>query len=87
METQSDEMRLKKHRGAPVKRGGVFVREADYNGHFAVRFQTESGEEHEFVLTRAQVDRLNTLTEDPVGQCVTEKSRITRLVEWLTRAN
>lgn len=75
---------MKKHKGAPVKRGGVIVKEEDYNGEYAVRFQTESGEEHEFVLNRAQIDRLNTLTEDPVGQCETEKSLLTRVREVLS---
>lgn len=62
-------MILKKYNGANVKRGGVIVKEEDYEGNYAVRFMTEDGEEHEFVLTPEQVDRLNTLTEDPVGSC------------------
>lgn len=67
-----------------MKRGGVIVKESDYDGEYAVRFQTESGEEHEFVLNRTQIDRLNTLTDDPVGQCETEKSLLTRVKEALS---
>lgn len=70
---------MKKHKGAHVKDGGVMVMEEDYDGNYAVRFKTESGEEHEFVLNPAQVDRLNTLTESPIGQCETEKSLLTRV--------
>lgn len=73
---------MRKYRGSPVKRGGVIVKDEDYSGNYAVRFQTEEGDEFEFVLNEAQVDRLNTLTDDPVGQCETEESLLNRLMWW-----
>lgn len=78
-----DKMILDKHKGPRVKRGGVIVKEEDYDGKYAVRFVTESGEEQEFVLNRAQVDRLNTLTEEPIGRCETDDSLSARVKEAL----
>ena len=75
-------MIMKKHRGSHVKRGGVIVKEEDYNGEYAVRFQTEQGDEYEFVLNQAQIDRLNSLTEGRIGRCESEDGWLNRLKWW-----
>lgn len=87
VEDEGEKVIYSKHKGAHVKRGGVIVKESDYNGHYAVRFVTESGEEHEYVLTKEQLDRLNILTDEPVGRCHCEKGRAHRFVQWLKRLN
>lgn len=73
---------MKKHRGAHVKKGGVIVKREDYNGEYAVRFLTEDGEEHEFVLNRDQVDHLNTLTEGEIGRSDGGDGWVDRLLWW-----
>lgn len=65
-----------------MKRGGVIVKEEDYNGDYAVRLTTENDQEFEFVVNEAQIERLNVLTEEPIGQCETEDGWLSRLLPW-----
>lgn len=75
-------MRLKRHTGVPVKRGGIYVKEQDYDGKYAVVVQSTDGEEHTFLLDSEQMDRLNTLTEEPVGKYECDDGWLSRLKPW-----
>lgn len=73
---------MTKHNGSRVKRSGTFVKEQDYNGDYAIEIQTEDDEAFEFVLEEEELQRLNTLTEEPYGKCETEKTWVERLTGW-----
>lgn len=51
-------MRLKKHRGSRVRDSGIFLKEEDYNGNYALEIQTENDEAFSFLLREEDIERL-----------------------------
>lgn len=73
---------MSRHKGARVKNAGIFVKKKDYNGDYAIEFQTENDQAYEFILQEEQVEHLNTLTEKPVGVRTEEGGIISSLLFW-----